>query len=332
MLLLSACSGHNQIERDIKAYAERLQSFTNIDIEKPSTVIDLNAPNKIILAADIAQVSINLREFYAFKQCSLNQMIAQRNTALGKMQLPSSRFIYEHALVQEFSRCKSLITKELESIEDESRKDDLLRLVAKLSEWQNLKQQQLPLVWSNFVTQSNEIFLSVALSQDFISAAPSDNFQATRQAWQFIANSYEAKQLDSSELEDHLRELENTRLLAKIWRTQQYISMQLDAISPLLTTYLANNTCSTSKQEKDIEIMRNIFTLFFADKIQSLAAELNRYHYQLEPLLQTVIASNHLPDIYSEYINGHLINGHDEYKRSMKNHIALWQEIFARCN
>lgn len=332
VLFLSACSQHQQIETYVQDYAERLESFTQIKIETPTNLQSLNAPIKADLAVEVEQITINLREFHAFNRCPLNQIIAERNTALGKMQLPSSRFIYEQKLLQEFSRCKMLLKNELAAAQTNTAKKDLHTLIAKLEDWESQKQTQLPAVWSNFVSQSNEIFLNLTLAQDFIAAAPNDNFQATRQAWQFIVNSYEASTLSSNELENHLKELENARLLARMWRTQNYISVHLDAISPVLTTYLQNNRCTTSKQNNDIEIMRNIFTLFFADKIQPLAAELNRYHYQLAPLLEKLIASGRLPHELTDYLNNQIVEGHSIYKNSMQNHITLWQQIFALCN
>jgi hypothetical protein len=342
VLLVSACSEHKQIESDLKDYAERLESFTEITIEPANIELALNAPQKKSLEREIEQVFINLREFYAFNSCALNQIVAQRNTALGKMQLPSSRFIYEYQLLDEFTRCRSLLEQELQALDEnnESARNKTENLISNLDSWQNTKREQFPSVWSNFITQSNEIYLSLSQSQDFIAAAPSDNFQGTRQAWQFLADSHamqfdasdEQRPITAAELENHLKELDTSRLLARMWRTQLLIGQGLDSISPLLETYLARNTCESANDEDEIKIMQNIFKIFFADKIQPLAAELNRYHYDLAPLLNKVSDSGNLPSDFSDYVRYHAVSNHEKYSASMRNHIQLWQDIFARCN
>jgi len=309
----------------MEAYTDRLSTFTGISVNKPQIDASLMAPKKSELQKPVEQVSINLREFYAYKQCALNQLIAERNTALGKMQQPSSRYLYERSLIDELAACRVVLEASEQSADEKS------KLIAKLSEWQSVKERTLPAVWANFISQSDEIYSSMTQAQDFIAAAPSDNFQATRQAWQFLATSFESQTLNSTTLENHLKELENARLLARMRRTQSYISAQLDATSPLLEEYLQQNQCSDRKQEEDIKVMRNIFSLLFADKIQPLAAELNKYHYQLSPLLEQLVSTSFLPGALNDYIQLQLGIKHERYKQSMQRHIKLWQEIFARC-
>ena len=98
-----------------------------------------------------------------------------------------------------------------------------------------------------------------------------------------------------------------------------------------LEEYLLANTCSNSKQADDIVIMRNIFTMFFAEKIQSLAAELNKYHYQIAPLVLPLTEADILPSSYKDYLKRQLVTNHNAYQSAMKIHIESWQQIFARC-
>lgn len=326
---LSGCSKHQQIKKDIQAYSERLQSFTNIpvkEVESASSKI-MQLPNKASLSYDIAPLNINLREFHAFNACSLNTLVAERNTSLGKMQLPSGRFVYESALLAEFDKCENLLKGDTKNTS----------LVEKLSAYKTLKLKQYPKVWSNFITSSEEIKLHISLANDYIAGNANDNFYPAKQAWHYLANTYQPKQVtqnnvDATSLENHLRTLEQSRLLARIFRTQKLISSELDVMSAILEKFLSNNKCATKQQEDDIIIMRNIFTLFFAQKIQSVAAELNKYVYQIRPILDPLISNSVLPPAYTEFFTQHLVVEHKEYKKSMKNHITLWQRIFARCD
>lgn len=329
-ITLCACSKHQQLKSDLDSYTQRLEYFTGLESSKmdfvePSSLMPL--PSKSELLYNIAPTNINLREFYAFNICTLNTHIAERNTALGKMHLPSSRFIYERQLLIEFEKCIELLNK----TETEQ------ELANKLKNLKAVKLKQYPMVWSNLITQSNEITRQINLASDYIRANSTDNFFATKQALAYLRNTYDIDlaqtfNLSSGALENHLQVLEQSRLLARIFRSQIVIRQYLDANSPILERYLDINKCENGSQENDIAIMRNIFTLFFAQKIQHVAGELNKYMYHLSPIVQSMIAYNHLPPAYNSYLQHHLVVEHDKYKASMQKHISLWQKIFARCN
>lgn len=319
--LLSACSKHKQVETDVTKYAQRLSDFTKIPIEDVPSHHRLPRLNKASLKSIVPDITINLREFYAFNECPLNQLVATRNTALGKMHLPSSRFVYETQLIVALKRCINTVKQ--------SDKNQSLR--NKLKEWLSIKQDNLPLVWSNVITQSDEIIAHLSGSDDYISGQANDNLQATKLALSFLLASLDTLPAKSNLLETHLQELANAPLLARMWRTQHFLVAHLDNTSLLLDTFLRNNTCSTLAQEKQIDIMRNIFTNLFADKIQPLASELNRYHYQLMPILVKYHEHPHLPQNFKDYLVAQSVTGHSEYTNSMQRHIKLWQSIFSRC-
>lgn len=348
IIALTGCSQQQQIEKNLLAYQDRLSSFTGIEIEQRSDIsIRLNAPAKNTLTQDIEQLFINLRELYALQECTLNQVVAERNTALGKMQLPSSRYAYEIALLKEIVRCKELLR-------NKSTQENVDALLVQLEAWEATKKQQLPYVWSNLITQSDELFLHMSSAPSYISGDETDSFIASKQAWAALSqhtiyfvdekhprtdsindvknSPYFAIDAEIKNLELHLQQLEQSRLLARMWKTQLLITKLLDNTTPLLEKYLDMNTCTGPQQASDIVIMRNIFTLFFAEEIQALAAELNKYHYQLFPLVSPLIDSNVLPPAYKDYLTQHLVSNHRIYKESMQNHIQKWQQIFARCD
>jgi hypothetical protein len=321
LMLLASCSDHKKIANDLSDYNARLQSYTGISIAPTPNINNLEAPDKQLLKIDIERISINLRELYAFNGCSLNQLVAQRNTALGKMQLPSSRFAYESKLIDELLACQ-------QNLKDDDEKSELRE---KLATWTTLKQQQLPLAWANLMTQSSETVMHFSGGSGYISGTSGDNFQATKLALAFLLKSQTRYPIDASALELHLQQLGNAPLLAKQWRTQILLKQELDNISSLLIGYLEKNTCSTIKEEKSIAIMQNIFRIFFAERIQPVAGQLNRYHYQLSPLVKQLAESSQMPQAYSEYLVQHNTINFNAYAEAMQSHIKIWQQIFGRC-
>lgn len=321
IVFVSGCSEHNKIASDLDTYSDRLQSYTGITLADKEFSYHLNAPAKSDLKQDVAEISINLRDFYALNDCTLNQLIAERNTALGKMQLPSTRFAYESELIVELTKCAQNLKNDT----------DKLALVEKLKLWTIEKQRQLPYAWANLITQSNEVYIHITAGFGFISGNASDNFQATKQALRFLLNSQTEHPVNLTELELHLQQLANSPLLARKWRTQLLLSQKLNHISPLLKEYLTTNQCQTLQDKQSIEIMQNIFRKLFTEAIQPLASELNKYHYQLAPIIEPLILSPHFTESFGAYLTRHNEVNYQAYKESMKTHIKLWQDIFTRC-
>lgn len=331
-MLLASCGNNSEIADDLNEYKQRLESFTELEALPAADVVDLQAPSKSSLKLEIPEISINLREFYAFNDCALSQLVAERNTSLGKLQLPSSRYLYELSLLKELKRCEQQLVTQKEKSE----------LVHKLRDWHTQKSQLLPLAWGNLFTQSDESYVFFAAHTGYISGDSNDNFNASKLAFAYIvalANNADNLSLEEQNanspnaklLENHLKELEKSRLLAKMWRTQLLLIEQLDAISPMLEEYARINTCVNITQKDDIDIMQNIFRIFFAEKIQPAAAELNKYYYQLTPIISKLLENEVLPTELIQYIALHTNEKHQQYRASMQKHIRLWQVIFARC-
>lgn len=316
-IIVSACNENQQIRHDLEALHERLIDFTDISAPALDATVQLDAPRKSSLRLTTTDIQINLREFYALKACPLSKTIAERNTSLGKTQLPSIRYAYEKSLISALQNCMDILPD-----------DNQMKL--KLNNWLTQKKQALPIVWANMITQSNETYNAFAISADFISGTNSDQFHASRLALNYIVNSNE-----TTTLESHLKTLQESRLFARMWRTQWLISQYLTQMSPLLTTYLEQNTCNTKQEKESVKIMRNIFRLFFAEKIQPVTSELNNYHYQLSPLFAEL--SHQLSNIddktvaFARFIKNQYELGHTEYKASIQQYVQLWQRVFIHC-
>lgn len=318
-LALSACAQNDQIKTDLDSLAERLESFTGIPIAEYE-ISALQAPAKHSLAKSIPDLQIALREFYAIDDCPLGQFIAQRNTALGKTQLPSTRFIYEARLLITLDKCMQQLSPEHPMYEQ-------------LQQWIAQKQQYLPSVWANMLTQSDEFYGAFTAAGGYISGTSSDGLSSTKLALRYMLDARNMDDIDSATLELHLRDLEGTRLPARMWRTQALFSLALPPMSEALNAYIDKHetTCNAAKKE-ELKIMRNIFTMFFADKIQPLASQLNHYQYQLNDSFKRLVENEHIPGPWAQYIESQYDYSAARYKEEMKRHIALWQQVFALCN
>jgi hypothetical protein len=318
-IFLGACSEHDKIKSDLERLADRLQSFTGIPLAANENLIALNPPAKHTLEYPIPRLQIAMRDFFAIDDCPLGQYIAERNTALGKTQLPSTRFIYEKRLLTTLKSCMQQLPQDHP-------------MHAQLQNWISQKNLNLPKVWSNMMTQSDEPYLAFTTAGGYISGQSEDGLQSSKLALNYLAYALRAETIDSNQFELHLRDLRNSRLPARMWRTQQLLSNALPPMTDLLREYIkANANQCDAKQKEALTIMRNIFTLFFADSIQPLASQLNHYQYQLNPSFEALSNDPQLPSAWSAYIRSHYGQAAEQYKADMQAHIEMWQQVFKMC-
>ncbi|MDM7861118.1 DUF3080 family protein [Alteromonas sp. ASW11-36] len=320
VLLASGCSRHQELPDALYEYHQRLARVLDVDALEVSFVYDKRFNNRQSMYQEPDTISINVREFFNLPDCSLSTIIAERNTALGKAHLPSQRFVYEVELLQGLQACID-VTRQGEV------KDKLISL-------HRLKSNHLPINYSNLLATSDEVFLSLTQSPGFISGDASDGFHESISAWQYLRDirATENSEIDSTELENHLKTLEQTRLLARQWRSQQILIQWLTASNVWLSSLLNDWQCDSLQQQQKATTLRNVFSLFFADKIQPIASQLNHYHYQLLPIIQSLIDDPVITASWREAARQHLTAEHEEYRAAMMAHIKIWQTLFAQCN
>ena len=76
-------------------YVERLENLLGETIQKPRNLASSFLPQKIVADQKNSVTSINLLDFLALQPCKLQLIIAQRNSALGKVALQSQKLINE---------------------------------------------------------------------------------------------------------------------------------------------------------------------------------------------------------------------------------------------
>ena len=86
-------------------YQQRMATVLKKD--KPAFIVSNLPPYPSLktLEGGVNETSIKLTEFYQLQHCHLATLIAERNTSLGKLQLPSIRFHYEKQLIQGLQEC-----------------------------------------------------------------------------------------------------------------------------------------------------------------------------------------------------------------------------------
>ena len=358
MFALLGCFGGSTVKQSIDDYAARLSRVLDTPLpdsfnDKITTPLPKLADSATLKHA-IEGVNINLREFYALQDCELGTVVAERNTSLGKSQLPSQRLVYESKLLNVLKSCEAALTKENESNQRNA------ALAATISSWREQKTQDYSKTWANLVQGSQELRLALNTPERLFSVENNRDALSSVNALYYI-NSLSNKELllsdmyssntassdteteatnennsesiiESSELEQQLKIIRSARLPATLWHTQQTLTQNLSLLTDMLETELDAVSCPEGRASDKAKILRNVFYLFFIEEIQPVGSLVNQYHYKLAPLWEDWLAQPSLHEEFKRYIRQQSQDGFNQYSSVMKAHVNLWQGFLGRCN
>ena len=358
MFALLGCFGGSTVKQSIDDYAARLSRVLDTPLpdsfnDKITTPLPKLADSATLKHA-IEGVSINMREFYALQDCELGTVVAERNTSLGKSQLPSQRLVYESKLLNVLKSCEAALTKENESNQRNA------ALAATIASWREQKTQDYSKTWANLVQGSQELRLALNTPERLFSVENNKDALSSVNALYYI-NSLSNKGLllsdmyssntassdtetedtnennsesiiESSELEQQLKIIRSARLPATLWHTQQTLTQNLSLLTNMLETELDAVSCPEGRASDKAKILRNVFYLFFIEEIQPVGSLVNQYHYKLAPLWEDWLAQPSLHEEFKRYIRQQSQDGFNQYSSVMKAHVNLWQGFLGRCN
>ena len=358
MFALLGCFGGSTVKQSIDDYAARLSRV--LDTPLPDSFNDkITTPlpklaDSATLKHTIEGVSINLREFYALQDCELGTVVAERNTSLGKSQLPSQRLVYESKLLNVLKSCEAALTKENESNQRNA------ALAATIASWREQKTQDYSKTWANLVQGSQELRLALNTPERLFSVENNKDALSSVNALYYISSlsnkglllsdmyssntassdteteatneNNSERIIESSELEQQLKIIRSARLPATLWHTQQTLTQNLSLLTNMLETELDAVSCPEGRASDKAKILRNVFYLFFIEEIQPVGSLVNQYHYKLEPLWEDWLAQPSLHKEFKRYIRQQSQDGFNQYSSAMKAHVNLWQGFLGRCN
>ena len=206
---LQGCFGAPSIDDTMDEYTTRLSRVLDkpllenerplIDThltDSPFIASPLNANNSLALPSqtyptlselgnNVTTLNINIREFYAIQDCELGRIVAERNTALGKTQLPSQRLQYEHRVLNALADCEARLKAADNPI------------ASTVAEWREQKQAQYQSVWANVVQTSTEMKLGLSMAGTPLQASENKDAKASVNALNFINGLAETLKHDS---------------------------------------------------------------------------------------------------------------------------------------
>ena len=334
---LCAC-GQPQADAVYMDYLERLARTMKTEVPELASEPVLQFPSRRQLKRIEPEIKMDFMAFLKMQNCNLQQLIAKRNSSLGKVMPSSQRLMYEHRLVQSLKRCLKIGGHESDSVEW------MQHLLAR-------KRAVRQTIFWNTVIASPEMAQFFSPSAKYLSMhnieQRQDILRATSQLLSWQESLGRNKDLDGDSLEQAYLSISNEQygtrliksaLLAKVWLTRGTL---------LITSALDKQPlCPQGRATPQSVIMQNILSNFFVAKIQPhlarIQGELHALSQQFAILEANIVAESagvqggfEVPVEYSRYIQRYF--GEDEqalpaqYTTAIKGHIQAWQGLLKQC-
>jgi len=325
---LAGCRQESNLASQLQDYRNKIAIITEghvsevdgaSDVQSSSWQVDF--PSKKDMKVTIPAIEMNLRSFYKINACPLAGLVAQRNTALGKVQLPSQRFLYELELLSTFAEC-------IEQI-----KDDENELAAQLTNWQGQKKEQFPLVWVSLVQQSSEIHGMLTRSNGYFDMEEIESHAEAIADLAFISS---LKALSAaplrveSMLEQRLQAMSKSRLPATLWRSQAAVIQHLTQVNMTLSQAREVLSCDSEEHMAMIDALSQTYHGYFETQVQptlqAMQALEEKMNQQLSSWLTMPLSAN-----FADALQYYLQPFQSQVNSAIDTHNTEWNAISGLC-
>ena len=339
-LTLSGCE-NNSAEQMLERYNHRLAS----SLELPST-LDLAQPlplppfpkrrDRLLQPVEIRQ---GLYEVLDLRHCQLLQLIAERNSSLGKVMPPSKQLVYELKFYSGISQCRDQLST--------NQTDQELR--QKIEQIWQIKKNNLPVELWNALYNNEAMERNFSLSEASLSPAKDSGFAAAFEAlkhFQQLALLADTKNdwqlpLFIDELESSYQALYNNRFGSRWLRSISILTTTLDNSAKLIEDRLAERPlCYLERTNPKAKIVQNVFYKFYAAQVQPYMAMIDSQGRQWLSIHNEILTAlgdtpTEAMQIYQKRIlvmnQPGTVSLWSEYIHARDRHTRAWQKLLSQC-
>lgn len=339
-ILLTGCDHHPEEQAVMQTYQERVANVLDQPIASPTPQTNFPA---LPALRERLQPTTDLREglldILELSECNLISLIAKRNSSLGKVSSPSQILIYEITFYQRLIKCIPILEKN---------PDTKPETIARLHHIAHVKLQEQPKYLWNALYTGQEIDESLALNQATLPLGVNNEhpIQNALTSWEYFAQlSQMLKQQDYSranqmltDIEKHMEDLyknpAGTPLLRSLMLLTHYLNTTADVIEARLQR---RPLCFNEMSNPKADILKTVFTRFYATTIQPYMATVHRLseqwfsaHTKIREFVSPP-ASTRLYDakVFTRATDISLWN---QYINARNRHTQAWQHILSQCN
>lgn len=321
-LLLSIAACTEQRGDDVlKNYSKRLTHTLNI--EQPTLSLPAVAPlaGQRELRQPLPDIRIDLIDAHATRHCSLDMLIGERNSALGRLYPPSKQLSYELRLLKRLQKCFT---------QDWSHNTDLLQ---QLQQIYQVKQQSIHIAFNNMLVSDDTLRKELVGHSTLLAVKDVAGFNETVQALtllqtiqtQIASENWQAA--SSHDIEQPLQVLYHYNFLGRLQYSLRYSAHWLAQINEKLAGVSTTQLCRHGPQTEQLAITGNLFRRFFIPEVQQYMTDLTRYQQQLWPLLHSLYQDTALLPALEQRYN----HSYQQMREQLNWHVQWWQTLNTQC-
>ncbi|CCN73745.1 DUF3080 family protein [Vibrio nigripulchritudo] len=274
-------------------------------------------PDKKVLQLTIPRLSLGLLESYELRNCGLFELIAERNSSLGKVQDEFRQLDYETQFVSKASECLShpKISEEVKS---------------KLTKAYQQKVRQYPLHFQHVFTQSSA-WRAQLTGKDWLSEDSMSSVTEVKLALEpFIKISQSIRGRDTSALNSvtpSQEAIETIPVIGNLKYSLDNSTLWLETLTSQLKKYDGNIRCGSNINSTQFKYLRNVFQSQYIEQVQPYLAQLDSAYVKIGEDINFLLEE--ITVQHGTFFN--IEQSHREFKIATLEHVKYWQNLFARC-
>ncbi|MDK9736723.1 DUF3080 family protein [Vibrio sp. D404a] len=268
-------------------------------------------PRKRELNINIEPISMGLLDSYQLRECGLFNLIAERNSVLGKVADPFRNFDYQVAFLDGLSEC----------LNHQGISDDVQQQLLSIEQQ---KRDQIAMHQWNLLYASDAMQSQLRGSQ-WLSEDVGLKVQRVSDALDYLNQSFNTSMTLGS-ITEVQETLEKQVVLGDLHYSLSAATFELNLITQQLKTFDHKIICGKQRDTTKFRHLNNVFEQQFIGIVQPYMAQLDGYYQQLAPNLSLFEAQ---PQLHPYTFP--LVGTHQAFRTAIRQHVDYWKSLFERC-
>ncbi|PQJ49250.1 hypothetical protein BTO01_27655 [Vibrio jasicida] len=316
--LLSGCNDWFNPEKAVfEKYNQRLANVLDTSESELEASPAVTIPDKRELFQELPRLSLGLLESYQLRQCGLFNLLAEKNSQLGKVQDAFYDFDYQINLLRTLNGCMSNYP-----LSDEEN--------TKLNGLYDQKWHHLTVHLDNMLLTSDAMRKQLTGSE-WLPLESKDQVAHVRDAFLALDEMYQTPYRALSRLPDvtivnYQEEIEKTRLVGRLYYTLIDATHWLEQTTHMLEANQDKIICGANRDTTQFRYLRNVFQTIYVAEVQPYMAYVDSTYQQLDGGLSLVEKR-----MQAHGANYGIEKAHDQFREETMKHVQFWKNLFKRC-
>ncbi|ELC3159408.1 DUF3080 domain-containing protein [Vibrio harveyi] len=316
--LLVGCNEWFNPEKAVfEKYNQRLANVLDVSESQLEASPAVTIPDKRELFQELPRLSLGLLESYQLRQCGLFNLLAEKNSQLGKVQDAFYDFDYQTSLLRTLNGCLS----DYPLSDEES---------AKLNGLYDQKWHHLTIHLDNMLLTSDAMRKQLTGSE-WLPLDSKDQVAHVRDAFLALDEMYQTPYRTLSRLPDvtivnYQEEIEKTRLVGRLYYTLIDATQWLEQTTQMLKANQNKIICGANRDTTQLRYLRNVFQSIYVAEVQPYMAFVDSTYQQLDGGINLV--EQRMAAHGASY---GIENAHEQFRLQTLGHVQFWKSLFKRC-